>query len=154
MEHQRLLLDFLLQVFEDGQAECSALGFFLHRELLVLKLGLLDFLQPVIVPPHGIMIIRLQVLWLGLPYSYGAIHELSLVVVIYSSECVLALIKLDKGISSHFLSDVVDGYLHGFDFSEGVEEGEEGLFGDCFGEIAHVDGALVVVLVDHSLLIL
>lgn len=100
------------------------------------------------------MVIGLQVLRLGLADADGAVHELSLVVVINSGEGVLALIELDKGIPSHLLSHVVDGYLHGFDFPEGVKEGEEDLFGDCFGEVADVDGALVVVLVDHSLLIL
>ena len=130
LEHQRLVLHLLLQVFEDRQAEGAALGFFLHRELFVLELGLLDLLQPIIVPPHCIVIIGLEVLRLGLPHSYGAVHELSLVVVINSSEGVLALIELDKGIPSHLFGNVVDGYLHGFDFPEGVEEGEEGLLGD------------------------
>lgn len=154
LEHQRLLISLLLQVLEDGQAEGSTLGLLLHRELLVLELGPLDLLQPVVVPPHGIVVIGLQVLRLGLSNADGAVHELRLVIVIDCGEGVLALIELDKGIAPHLLGHVVDRYLHGFDFSEGVEEGEEGLLGDCFGQVADVDRALVVVLVDHSLLIL
>ena len=87
----------------------------------------------------------------GLPDPDSPLHEIGLVVVIDSRSCIFNFVELDKAKASLFFGDVIDGYLNGLDLSEGVKEGEELLFGDSLGQVAHIDGPLEVILVYHLL---
>jgi hypothetical protein len=120
--------------------------------LLVIHLDFLDFLKPVVITPHCIMIIGFQVHGFWFSDSDSPIHKLGLIVIIDGWDGVLPLIELDKCISFHFFCDVIDGYLDWLDFSEGIEEGENNLLGDSFGKVADINCSFVIVLVNHSLL--
>lgn len=147
------MIVLLLDILEDGQAKSTVPSLHFFSILLVLYLFVLNSLQPVVVVPYRHMIVWFQVhrFWFSDPDS--PLEELCLVVVVDGRGRFVDFVKLDEGEASLFFCDVVDGYLYGLNFSEGVEEGEQLLFRDSLRQVTHIDSSFEVFLV-HSLLII
>lgn len=136
----------LLHTLENRQTQSLILLLHFLRILLILNLLLLNLRQPVIIMPHRLMIIRLQVQRLRSPYLNIPIHKLRSIIIINCCVRILFLIEFYECKTTVFICYMIDGDLNLFYMTEGIEECVQGFRCDCLGEIPDVYCALVGVV--------
>jgi hypothetical protein len=98
--HQCLLLLFWFDFFKDWQSKLAVTLLLFPREIFYLDLLQFSLLHPIVIGPHGFVVVGLLVDRTGTTYAYRSFKEITFVVVVNGCRSILSFVELNESKAS------------------------------------------------------